>query len=453
MLSSLLFDLAYLAAMVGLVPYLAYQTWTKGKYRGGWPEKLLGNLPLRTGDAPCVWLHAVSVGEINLLPTFLAPFKKRYPHWTVVITTTTVTGLAVAKKRFPNDIVCYCPLDFSWAVERALTRIRPNLLILAELELWPNLIRLAQKKGAKVAVINARLSDKSYAGYARLRWMLRPLFQKLDYVGAQSPEYVRRFADLGVRRSALFLTGSLKFDGAETERRNPRTERLKQLIHYGDTPLFLAGSTGGNEEKYVLTAFQCARKKEPALRLILAPRHLERIPEIKALLHSTGLNWALRSQLPLASKNSPPDVLVIDVIGELAHWWGLAHFGFVGGTLYPRGGQNMIEPAGYGVAVCHGTDYRNFRDVVALFQAAEAQRIVHSPAELTAFLLDCLSHPDLAQTLGRKAAGVVLRSQGATIRTLDTMALACGALLQASLTSETNRSSSGESGGALSAAA
>lgn len=430
MLASFFFNFCYLVATVALVPYFAYQAWTKGKYRGGWPEKILGRVPPRVGDNPCVWLHAVSVGEVNLLPTVVGPLRKRLPDWTFVITTTTITGLVLARKRFPNDCVCYCPLDFSWAVGTAMRRIRPNLLVLAELELWPNLIQQARAQGAKVAVVNARLSDRSFRGYRRFSWLLRNLFQQLDFVGAQSAEYAQRFVQLGVPQAAIQITGSVKFDGAETQRDNPRTRRLKQAYNYQAEPVFLAGSTGGSEELFAIQAFQAAHKINPRLRLILAPRHTERSAEIQTLLRQHGLVFEQRSS-PLVNRRGPfPQVLLIDVVGELADWWGVAEIGFVGGTLYPRGGQNMIEPAAYGVAVCHGPDYRNFRDVVALFQRAKAQHIVQSPEELKEFVIRCLTDHSYAQQLGIAAAEVVRQSQGAARLTIDRLDALCGAQKQ-----------------------
>ena len=211
---SYLLNCIYLILLAFASPWLLWQGLRKGKYREGFAAKFLGQVPRRESNRPCIWFHAVSVGEVNLLATLLTAIAARRPDCECVISTTTMTGYALAKKKYPQLAVFYCPLDFSWAVRRAVARIRPSLLVLAELELWPNLIRLAHAAGVKVAIVNGRLGDRSFRGYRRGRWLMARLLRYIDLIAAQNDEYARRFLALGARPESVQVSGSLKFDGA-----------------------------------------------------------------------------------------------------------------------------------------------------------------------------------------------------------------------------------------------
>ncbi|MEX2559414.1 MAG: glycosyltransferase N-terminal domain-containing protein, partial [Pirellulales bacterium] len=222
----------YLALLLAASPWLAWRALRQGKYRSGLFERFLGLVPQRQGERPCVWLHAVSLGEVNLLAALLDEIGRRRPHWECVVSTSTLTGHAQAKKKYSGLSVFYCPLDFSWAVRRALRRIRPDALVLAELELWPNLARAAHEQGACVAIVNGRLSDGSFRGYRRLRWLVGRWLGRIDLVAAQTAEYAERFRTLGARAEAVHVTGSMKFDGAQADRDNPATARLRALAGF-----------------------------------------------------------------------------------------------------------------------------------------------------------------------------------------------------------------------------
>ncbi|MFO7905931.1 MAG: 3-deoxy-D-manno-octulosonic acid transferase [Planctomycetota bacterium] len=423
-----LLNFLFLLLLVIFSPCLAYAAIRKGKYRDGWGEKLLGRVPRRSGDRPCVWFHAVSVGEVNLLQPLLAELARRKPTWECVISTTTRTGFALARRKYAGYQVFYCPLDFTWAVRRAMRRVRPALLVLAELELWPNLIQAARCRGARVAMVNGRMSERSYRGYRCLRPFIRPLLSRLHLIAVQNEGYAERFRELGAPFERVRVTGSVKFDGAETRRHNPATQHLRRLWGLTDSHLvFLAGSTQAPEEEMALNAFRHALIDQRHARLILVPRHPERFDAVAHMLDRSGLAWQRRSQLgtPTAAPESPPPggepgrVLLVDVIGELGAWWGAAHIGFVGGSMGARGGQNMIEPAGYGVATCFGPHTTNFRDIVALLLNRQAAVVVHDEAELDAFLARCVREPAFPDELGQRAQQLVMEQQGATQRTLD----------------------------------
>lgn len=416
-----LLNVAYILLLTLAWPWLLLRALRTGRYREGWGAKLLGLVPIRHGGRPCLWLHAVSVGEVNLLATLLAEIARRRPDWQCVVSTTTKTGYDLARKKYADHLVFYCPLDFTWATRRAMRRIRPDLLVLAELELWPNLIDAARRHGAPLAVVNGRLSPSSHAGYRRLGRLARATFRRLDLVAAQDDEYAARFRDLGARPQSVVVTGSLKFDGAQTDRAHPTAVALARLagIEPADV-IFLAGSTQQPEEALALAAFQALAPRFARLRLILVPRHPERFDTVARLLDQSGQPWQRRSRLEAEGPDPAARILLVDAVGELAAWWATAAVGFVGGSLLnDRGGQNMIEPAAYGTPVCFGPGTRNFRDVVARLLAADAAVVVHSGQELTAFVARVLEDPDWAAALGQRARRLVAAQLGATRRTLE----------------------------------
>jgi 3-deoxy-D-manno-octulosonic-acid transferase len=416
---------AYLAALALLGPWIAWQSLRTGKYREGYRQKLLGLVPRRGGDATCLWIHAVSVGEVNLLATLLKDLRAAHPDWQFVVSTTSRAGFELALKKYSDLSVFYCPLDFSWAVRNAMRRIRPALLVLAELELWPNLIAAAKEHGAAVAIINGRLSDKSYPGYRRIRPLAAGVLRQVDLIAAQDLQSAERFRSLGAPAGRVHVTGSLKYDGAETSRDNSRTVALRRLARIAEDDLvFLAGSTQEPEEQYGIEIYRRLSPQFPQLRLILVPRHPERFDSVARLLDTCGLSWVRRSQLtdrtllPSAGCAPVKPILLVDSIGELAAWWGTAQIAFVGGSFGARGGQNMIEPAAYGAAVSFGPNTRNFRDIVAALEAADAAKVVHNAQELEHFVHHCLVEPQYAVDLGRRAQAFVRGQLGATARTL-----------------------------------
>lgn len=415
-----LLNAAYLVLLAAAFPWLLWNAWRKGKYREGYAAKLWGNVPLRTSPSPCVWLHAVSVGEVNLLAPLLKELQARHPHWECVISTTTHAGYALAHKKYVEHTVFYCPLDFSWAARRAMRRMRPDVLVLAELELWPNLIRAAREQGAKVAVVNGRLSAHSFRGYRRVRTFVRHVLAQVDLIAVQNKEYGDRFLALGARADRVHITGSVKYDGAQTNRRNPGTQQLAALAGMDrDDVVWLAGSTQEPEESIVLSAFRRLSADFPRLRLILVPRHPERFEEVATLIEASGVKWRRRSQLRENSSHDAARVLLVDAVGELGQWWGTAHVAFVGGSLGKRGGQNMIEPAAYGAAVCFGPNTRNFRDIVENLLAAKAAVVVRDEAELESFVRRAIVDQEFAIRLGVNARRFVAGQLGATARTVD----------------------------------
>ncbi len=415
-----LLNFVYLVLVLVASPYLFWAAATKGKYREGFAEKFLGRVPCRPDEtSQHLWLHAVSVGEVNLLAPLIKELQQTYPGATFHITTTTQAGHALATTKYAEHTVSYAPLDFSWAVQRAYQRIQPDAVLLAELELWPNLIRFADRYDAKIAVVNGRLSEKSHRGYSRIRFLVGPLLKQLDWIGAQDGTYANRFINLGANPSHVQVTGSIKFDGITPDRQNSQTLAFRELagLAEGDT-VWLAGSTQNGEEPIILEAFQMAAQEVPRLKLLLVPRHPHRFDEVADYLHSQQVSLQRRSQLSAESRGQE-NILLIDSVGELSAWWGTADVAFVGGSLGNRGGQNMIEPAAYGAAVAVGPNTWNFKDVVERLRAAKALTVVRDAESLAAFVVTASLDSTWRSQQGERAQQVVLAQQGATARTID----------------------------------
>ncbi len=416
-------NLVYLAVLIFGSPWILWAMLRKGKYREGYAEKFFGWVAQRDHQRPCAWFHAVSVGEVNLLAKTIAQFRNQSPESEIVISTTTQTGFDLACRKYSDHHVFYCPLDFSWAVRRAIHRIQPGLLVLAELELWPNLIQAARDQGACVAIINGRLSDRSYRGYRRIRWLVARILQQVDLVAVQDERTAARFRELSARPAVVHVTGSLKYDGAETNRANPKTNQLQAIADIQESDIvFMAGSTQYPEEEYALNIYQALVGEYPQLRLVLVPRHRERFDEVANLLERSGVAWNRRSELPAAGargQHSAARILLVDTIGELGAWWGLAQIALVGGSFGKRGGQNMLEPAAYGAAVSFGPHTRNFRDIVNALLDAQGAHVARDFGELQDFVRRCLRDPSFAQRLGQNAQRLVASQLGATQKTVD----------------------------------
>ncbi len=259
-----------------------------------------------TGDATCVWLHAVSVGEVNLLSTLLGELRGAHPDWHFVVSTTSRTGYELARKKYSDLSVFYCPLDFSWAVRAAMRRIRPTILVLAELELWPNLILAAKEQGARVAIVNGRMSDHSFPGYRRCRPLVAWLLGQIDLIAAQNEESAERFRALGAPADRVHVTGSLKYDGASTDRCNPRTTSLRQLAGFAEEDIvLLAGSTQEPEERYAVEVFRSLVAAHPRLRLVLVPRHPERFEAVAEMLCRVECRMAAPQRTPAETPGRP----------------------------------------------------------------------------------------------------------------------------------------------------
>lgn len=415
-----LYSAALVLALVLATPWWLLKMLRHGKYRAGLSERF-GQVPerLHAADAQgCIWVHAVSVGEVLAVAGLIGHLQQRFPRRRVFVSTTTATGQALARKRFGEENVFYFPLDFAFAIRAYLRALRPALVVIAETEFWPNFLRLAKASGARIAVVNARISDRSLPRYLRFRSLLRRVLANIDVLLAQSEEDERRLFAIGAPPERVKVSGNLKFDIHPPAEIPPIVGQLRAaMIAGGAGPVIVAGSTVEGEDEQVLFAFDAATEHMRNPLLILAPRHPERFAVVAASLEASAWTVHRRSQWNPAEPIST-GVFLLDTIGELGVIYSLADIAFVGGSLAPRGGHNILEPAMYGVATIVGPHTENFRDIVELFRRADAVVVVRDENELQAEFIDLLARPEERRTLGQHAAGLVRSQSGATERTL-----------------------------------
>jgi 3-deoxy-D-manno-octulosonic-acid transferase len=411
-------SLLALALLVSL-PYWLLQGLRHGKYRAGMQERW-GRVPERLieDSRRAIWVHAVSVGEVLAVAGLVTDLQRRLPQYRVVVSTTTDSGQELARTRFGGNSVFYFPLDFGFAIRLYLRHLRPVLVVIAETEFWPNFLRLAHDHGAGIAVVNARISDRSLPGYRLWRGILARVLQPVDLFLAQTEEDGRRLAEIGAPLDRIRVTGNLKFDVSPPSP-SPFVDSFgTSLQHSGGSPVFVCGSTVEGEELLLLRAFQHVLASYPRAVTILAPRHPERFAEVAELLGKLAVPFCRRSTWrgePLAG-----GVLLVDSIGELASLYALGDVAFVGGSLVPRGGHNILEPAQYGLPIVVGNHTENFRDVIRLFQSRSAVRVA-GPAELPVVFMELASNEAERQALGSRAAETLRAQLGATKRTLEAL--------------------------------
>jgi 3-deoxy-D-manno-octulosonic-acid transferase len=417
------YNLALIALLVLTFPLWVWRVLAARKYREGLQERL-GDVPmriarLRADGMPVLWLHAVSVGEVLAVSRLVSELDFTFPGHRLLISTTTATGQALARERFGAGRVFYCPLDLPWAVRSYVDTLEPRLLILAESELWPNMLNSCFSRGTPVAVVNARVSDRSWPRYQMMQLLWKPLLGQLGSVLAQSQVDADRLLSLGCRPERVSVTGNLKFD-VRTAEESDATLLLRSLA--GSLRLVVAGSTMEGEEAFLLEAWPRVLEADPNLVLILAPRHPERFGAVSLRVARTPFPWVKRSDWPAKPAYAlqslrPGEVVILDTIGELASVYSLASVAFIGGSLVPAGGHNPLEPAQFAVPTVMGPHYANFRTITDDLRAHDAIRIV-SLEELAPTLADLVRDPLQADALGARAKEVFNREAGATDRCL-----------------------------------
>jgi 3-deoxy-D-manno-octulosonic-acid transferase len=413
--------LSYSALLaVGLLiatPYWLLEMLRHGKYRKGLPQRL-GRVPrsVRTPQGRSIWVHAVSVGEVLAVSELIGKLRVEFPQRRILISTTTDTGQALASRRFGAENVFYFPLDFSFAMRRYIAAIRPDLIVIAETEFWPNFVRLARASGAQIAVVNARISDRSLPGYRRWKKILRPVLQNVSLFVAQSSEDARRLVEIGAPEGRVAVGGNLKFDFVLPPAPQILGQLRSSLAESVAGPVLVCGSTVEGEETILLDVFKHVVGQYPMAVMLLAPRHPERFATVASLLQGAHTKFWRRTQWERGSLNG--GVLLIDSIGELANLYGLADLAMVGGSFVPTGGHNILEPAQHGAPIIVGPHTENFRDIVSLFRSSDAVRVV-SAMDLPKTVLHLLGSKNERQDLGRRALQTLQSKQGATAVTLQ----------------------------------
>ena len=414
--------LLFLVLVLG-APFWLFRMATSGRYRNGLSQRL-GWLPSSlsrlVSGRPVVWLHAVSVGEVLAAAELIGSVERAYPSFAIAISTTTEAGQHLARHRFPDHAVFYLPLDFGMLIRRYLRVLKPSLVLLMESELWPNLIRESDRHGARVVVVNARISDRSFPRYLRLRRLWQPILRPVSLFLAQGEETAGRLRAIGIPTAKTHVTGNLKYD-VKAAAQGPVFAAIQSSLPAG-SPLLVAGSTLEDEEAQLLTAWPDVLRELPSAILLLAPRHTPRFAAVIALAEARGVKVHRASASPATLPLSGGDVIVLDTIGDLAGVYALATAAFLGGSLVPAGGHNPLEPARFGVPVIMGPSFENFREIVTMMQASNAIRVLASDAHLAASLREALRHAPEMREMGERGRAVYLSQAGAVMRTLEALA-------------------------------
>lgn len=415
----IVYDLLYLAFLIFYIPGLVFR---KKLHRGLWAR--LGILPRGLKFNRPVWIHAVSVGEAMAVRGLVEELRRLYPQRQFVFSTVTPTGNRIIRSvSRRGDLVTYLPLDISFIVASVMDRVRPSAFIIAETEIWPNLLTCLRKRRIPVAVVNGRISDASFRGYRCVRLLLTPILKGVSLFCVQGARDGERLARLGVPAEKIRVSGNMKFDAGGSPGSGQEGAAARQALGLGaGEKLFVCGSTHPGEERAILDAFRDLLKTHPALRLLIAPRHPERAKEIEKLIAASGFTPARVSQLtggPSGSAQGGQAVFILDTVGRLMQFYSLADIVFIGGSFIKKGGHNILEPASFGKPVLFGRYMFNFRDIADMFLANRAAVMVQAPAQLSAAVGRVLDDHSLAEELGRSALKLMAENKGATARNAD----------------------------------
>lgn len=416
-------DFAYFIAFLGFLPKMLYRMIRQYRYRQGWSQRM-GHVHRLHPSKKCIWIHAVSLGEVNATRTLVGALEKLLADYEIVISTATDTGYARACGLYEkNHSVFYFPMDFGFSMRRAFENLEPDLILLMELEVWPNLARIAQKREVPVTVINGRISDRSFPRYKLVGWFTRWMFSKVTVFLVQSALYAQRFRELGVSNEKILVTNSLKYDTARITDSLPGADELARQIRREDDPFWVAGGTGPGEEKIIIDLFKMLRT-EPGLerlRLAVIPRKPERFDEVASLIDKANLAFLRYSGIrgtKLVDEEKHP-VILGDTMGDLNKFYAIASVVFVGRSLVPMGGSDMMEPAALGRCTIFGPHTENFAQTVHALLAENGAILVKGTNELYDVTRKCLTSPDFAQAIAQAGQRVIRQNQGATKKTLE----------------------------------
>ena len=414
-------DLLYLFAGLAYSPVIIYRTIRHGRYRTGWAERF-GKISRRSPEKNCIWLHAVSVGEVNAAKTIIKELKAKFSNYEIVISTTTDTGFARATSLFSKDHqVFYFPFDFSWSINRAFAYIKPAICLLMELEVWPNFVGTAKRLKIPVVVVNGRISDKSFPKYKRVKYLVKHIFRKVNLVLAQTDEYAQRFREIGAGN--VIVTNSLKYDTAQITDKVQGSDALAAKLNISKERIWVAGGTGPDEEKIILDVF--LRLKQTGqfedLRLVIVPRKPERFDEVARLIVDAGFEFIRYSSIKNTEVKceQKPVVILGDTMGDLRKFYCLSTIIFVGRSLVPMGGSDMIEATALGKCTMFGPHTFNFRQTVDSLLAGNGAIVVNDGNQLLSTIQKCLTEQDYAHEIAMNGQDVIKKNQGATARSIE----------------------------------
>ncbi len=423
----IIFDLVYLLAGAAYSPVVVYRAVRHKRYRTGWDQRF-GKITRRSPTKKCIWLHAVSVGEVNAAKTIIKELKKKFGDFEIVISTTTDTGFARATNIFSeNHQVFFFPFDFSWIMRRAFSNIRPAICLLMELEVWPNFVQIAQQLNVPVIVVNGRISDKSYPAYKRIKPIAKKFFSKISLILAQTEQYAQRFIELGCPDEKVIVTGSLKYDTAQITDKVEGADVLAAQLNINDERLWVAGATGNDEEKILLDVYQNLKQQNRFrdLRLAIVPRKPERFNEVAQLIERRGFPLIRYSRIKNNTAQLPANnqmIILGDTMGDLRKFYSLATIIFVGRSLVPMGGSDMTEAAALDKCTIFGPHTFNFKQTVEVLLKDNGAIMVKNKQELLQTMQKCLSEPDFAQEIAKNGQEVIRKNQGATAKNIDQIA-------------------------------
>ena len=414
---------SFLTAVVFVLasPYFLYQALRHNKYVGSIAQRL-GYLPVSfnlDGDES-IWVHAVSVGEVLSARPLMSELRASYPKLRLFLSTTTLTGQQLARRSVPDvDAVFYFPFDWTITARRTLNVVRPRLFVMTETEIWPNLLRECKRRGVRTLMVNGRISYRSFPRYRLVRPFMKRVLAHIDRFCVQGEETSRRLIELGAEPARIIVTGSLKFDSLESSPTPGRgRERVLRFFRVPPTrPVIIAGSTLKGEEEPVIRAFNRVRASGVNALLVIAARHPERFDEVERLCRHEGLTVVRRTELPIDAEPRA-DAVVLDTIGELAQLYQIATVVFVGGSLVPAGGHNILEPAVYGKPVVFGPHMQNFGEIAETFLTNGAAIQVRTAGEFEETMLSLIGDPVRRARVGAAARALVESNRGARDRTL-----------------------------------
>ncbi len=422
----IIFDSIYLTASVLGAPYILFKMLTSERHRSGLYQRF-GIVSERTSKKPGIWIHGASVGEIITAKSIVEKIDREFPEWETFISTTTNTGYSVAKQNFSGKPIFYFPVDLSWITRKVLRRIRPSCIILIELEIWPNFLVSVYEKNIPLIIVNGRISNKSFKAYRIISRIsgafYNSLTNKMNTYCARTELDAQRFRDLGISSEQVFVTGTMKYDNIPTHTNENSKNELADLFRIKDNDLILiGGSTHEGEEEILLRIFERLSKTYPNLRLIIAPRHIERTRDVSRLIEKKGFTPVLKTSVDSSNyswQNSKKEIILIDTVGDLEKIYALSDYVFVGKSLVPSGGQNMMEPAGLGKPVIFGPHVFNFKEEVGMLLRNEAAKMVETEDELCGTIEFFIKNPEAAKEMGLRAQGVVSEKRGATEKNMD----------------------------------
>jgi 3-deoxy-D-manno-octulosonic-acid transferase len=428
-------DLLYLLAGAAYSPVVIYRAVRHNRYRTGWAQRF-GKISRRSPARKCIWLHAVSVGEVNAAKTIVQELESTFGGYEIVVSTTTDTGFARATHLFgKNHHVSYFPFDFSWVMRRAFGNIRPAICLLMELEVWPNFVSVAHRLNVPVVVLNGRISDRSFSRYKKIRPFVKGVFRKVSLILAQTDEYAQRFRAIGAAAENVVVTGSLKYDTAQITDKVEGADALAKQLNIGDERLWVAGGTGTGEEEILLDVYQNLKQQDEFndLRLVIVPRKPERFDEVAQLVEQSGFSLIRYSKAKekatenteksqIANRKSEIDVVVLgDTMGDLRKFYCLATVIFVGRSLVPMGGSDMMEAVALGKCTIFGPHAFNFGQTVDALLASHGAIEVKDGGDLLVAMKKCLCEPGYARTIAQAGQAVIRQNQGATARTIEAL--------------------------------